>query len=306
MSAMEPEISVLIITYNGAAKIATVLEALKLQTIRNFEVLVIVDGSSDDTVRVLDTFRHDFEQFKAIIQPNCGRSMARNRGAAEAQGKLLIFYDDDMEPEADSVEKHLEFHRTRTGLLSGNSIEKPSPTKTDIQNYKAHLTKQWMKRFQKGVSQLSESDLFFTSANCSIRKNDFVALGGFDTRLPDAEDFELALRALRGGYFVYFDSKNRATHHDKITCRSYVNRIRQYKTAHYRLKEMYPDLNKKKDTASGYPVRKLVYWLFANPALVRAIDREWLKWMPRPLRYKIYELVIHALGVEYRQVNLLQ
>lgn len=299
---MEPAVSIIVCTYNGAKKLPTLLSAIKKQTNQKFELVIVIDGSIDETSQVLNDYEKLFSSCKIIWQTNQGRSKVRNRGALEATGDLLVFYDDDMEPFPNSIERHLQFHQRQGGLLSGNPIEIPGPGKTDIQNYKAHRTKRWTARYPEGVSQLDERQLFFTTANCSIRKQDFIDLGGFNDRLTDAEDYELALRALRGGFPVYFDKANRAIHHDNITCLSYIKRIRQYKVAHKHLQEIYPDLNRK--SARSNWIRKAVYRLFAFPVLVNMIDRERLKWIPRAMRFKIYGVIIHSLGIEFSEIEI--
>jgi len=56
---------------------------------------------------------------KVVVQENRGRAAVRNRGALESSGVLLIFFDDDMQPHPDSVQKHVLFHEKYERIISG-------------------------------------------------------------------------------------------------------------------------------------------------------------------------------------------
>ncbi len=115
-------VSVIIPTYQGVSKIMNVIHALEKQTFSDFELVIVIDGSVDGTYEALQhhPFRHPVN---IIINPvNTGRAGARNEGARRANGTLLIFYDDDMVPDPDSVRKHVIFHQSpahSSSLLTG-------------------------------------------------------------------------------------------------------------------------------------------------------------------------------------------
>src|SRR5689334_11983442 len=132
------EVSVIIPTYNGERKISRLLDALLRQTVKEFRVIVVVDGSKDNTVSILESYKSKFREFIVIVQENKGRATVRNRGAQAARSELLIFFDDDMEPFPDCVERHVNFQKKHEdSILCGYPIEIPAADKTDIQNYKA-------------------------------------------------------------------------------------------------------------------------------------------------------------------------
>lgn len=297
------KVSVIIPTYNGANKISILLNALLKQRYTRFEVIVVVDGSTDNTVTVLDSYRNKFTAYKVIVQQNKGRAVVRNRGVKEASGDLLIFYDDDMEPMQDSVSRHISFHASYQGILGGNQIEEREVKKTDIQNYKATRNEIWMKKYPIGLTQLNYSNLFFTAANCSIKRQTFFALNGFDERLTDAEDYDFAHRALQNGIDVFFDKSNRALHHDPITAKSYIQRLRQYSHAHAMLEKFYPE--RKSSPKSKLFFKRFIYSCLALPLWVRLIDSGFLTMLlPECARFKLYDLIIQALAIEYPKRNL--
>ena len=234
-----------------------------------------------------------------MVQPNQGRSGAKNNGAKRASAEILIFYDDDVAPAVDSLAKHIQFHFSHFGLMAGNPIEFEHDQNPDIENYKAHLNQKWTEKYSDGLNSLTQSNLFFTAANCSMPSKLFWELGGFDERLTDAEDYDLARRALEKNVPVYFDKSNTAIHHDPITCRSYINRIRQYHAAQRKLKELHPDQSFSRHTDLSI-LKRMFYWMFSFSFWPASIDNTSL-WMvlPKFFRYKIYDWVIHSLGVVY-------
>jgi glycosyltransferase involved in cell wall biosynthesis len=297
-------ISIIVPTFNGANKISVLLDALALQTLTEFELVIVVDGSTDNTVELLKIHEKRFNAFRVITQQNSGRSKVRNKGAKEACGDLLIFYDDDMEPYPDSVEKHMGFHRQSQGILSGNQLDSASKSKPDVMSYKAYLTQSWMTKYKSGITQLSRENLFFTAANCSMPKQTFNQLHGFDDRLNDSEDYDFAIRALETGISVFFDKNNYATHHDYISCKSYIKRLREYENARKRLISLNPDRVVLSQGRHSW-LKKLFYLPFASQVWATLIDQEFfVRILPTRLRYRLYSVVIQALAIEYPSVRL--
>ena len=104
-------ISVVIPTYQRRTSIQRALDALGRQTLpaTEFEVIVPIDGSDDGTKEMLDGFQAPF-RLTAIWQPNQGRAAARNAGTRLANGELIVFLDDDMEPVPGFLQAHLDAH----------------------------------------------------------------------------------------------------------------------------------------------------------------------------------------------------
>src|SRR5690606_22139302 len=136
--------TVIVPTYNGAHKILNVLKALEQQSIRPDEVLVVVDGSTDHTVALLNQTEFDLPGFRLLEQANGGRAKVRNFGAAEARGEMLIFFDDDMLPAPDCLAVHLRHHAQQPGsILTGAQIDLSGAERTELQQYKSHCSIKW-------------------------------------------------------------------------------------------------------------------------------------------------------------------
>lgn len=101
-------VSIIIPAYNTATYIHRAIESSLRQTHKNVEVLVIDDGSSDDTIKVAQAYASRDERIRVFHQDNAGVSAARNHGIREAHGEYLYFLDSDDWLEDDAVETLLE------------------------------------------------------------------------------------------------------------------------------------------------------------------------------------------------------
>ena len=95
-------ISVIIPAFNSARFLPQTLDSLLAQTLRDFEAVIVNDGSTDDTQAVIEAYCEKDPRFRGITQENAGVSAARNRGLAEAKGDYVVFLDadDTYEPNA--------------------------------------------------------------------------------------------------------------------------------------------------------------------------------------------------------------
>src|SRR5688500_2523416 len=227
-------VSVIIPTYNGAKKIAGIIQALQKQTYSPSDVIVVIDRSTDNTGAVLNSLQHGLKSLKCNEPENKGRAAVRNSGAKQATGELLIFFDDDMLPLPACVEGHVAHHTKHPGsILTGGLSEPINKTSSYILKYKAYLSNKWTGELQQSSSgSLNKNSLFITAANFSIAKKTFNELGGFDEKLRDAEDMDFAIRAHKADIPLYFDQKVFAWHDDTISCRNFIKRQRQYSKSH--------------------------------------------------------------------------
>lgn len=298
-------VSVIIPTYNGANKILNLLQALECQSDSSFEVIVVIDGSKDNTKDILEQYQPKLFQFKVIAQKNQGRAKVRNIGAAEASGDLLIFFDDDTRPLNDCVSLHVQHHtKWPNSILTGGIYEDELKCETDIQLYKIYLSKKWNLPLRNYIDKpLPKENVFVTAANFSISKKTFFELSGFDEVLNDAEDYDLAVRAFNNNIPLFYSHDAFSWHDDLITCASYINRQRQYINNLAILVNKKPELYKafalrKVELPKGYKAR--VFKFFAKRLWITIIDNfNIFRIFPKLLRYKIYDLVITSNGVYF-------
>jgi glycosyltransferase involved in cell wall biosynthesis len=110
---MQPNVSVIIPTYNREKFIGPAIQSVLDQTYQDFEVIVVDDGSTDETLNVVKQFS---EKVRYIYQPNKGRSHARNKGLSLAKGQFVAFLDSDdlylhekLRLQVDFMKQHKEF-----------------------------------------------------------------------------------------------------------------------------------------------------------------------------------------------------
>lgn len=104
---MNPLISVIIPTYNRARMIKRAVESVLAQSYKNFEIIVVDDGSTDGTKEALSEYINKGE-IKYILQNNAGPGVARNNGIQKARGELVAFLDSDDEWMPDKLEKQVK------------------------------------------------------------------------------------------------------------------------------------------------------------------------------------------------------
>jgi glycosyltransferase involved in cell wall biosynthesis len=301
--------SVIIPTYNGKHRLANVLHSLSGQTIKEFEVIVVIDGSTDGTEEWLKALKTDLH-LSIHVQENKGRAAVRNKGASLAKGELLIFFDDDMRPESSCVEEHLKHHKVYfNSIMTGAQIDDYNAATTDFQKYKCWISRNWVRRLiQENGKPLPLDQLHLTAANFSLPKALFKQLGGFDEALRDAEDFDLAVRAFQSGIPVYYNHNAFAWHDDFVTLRTYIKRLREYNQAHQKLRAIKPAVYK--DVSLRKPVvltglKKQVFSFFTMPLWIRLIEpHNRLLVLPKRVRYKVYDLITTSQGVFFPEHTL--
>ena len=92
MANSTPQVSVIIPAYNGDRYIAQAVESVLTQTYTNWEIIVVDDGSTDDTRQALQPY---FDRIRYFSQENQGVAAARNRGIQESKSELIAFLDQD-------------------------------------------------------------------------------------------------------------------------------------------------------------------------------------------------------------------
>lgn len=239
------KISVVIPSYNRADSLKRCLESLERQTCDKslFEVIVVNDGSADETSAFLSAFKKITPvNFVVIDQPNKGVSCARNAGIQAAKGEFIAFTDDDciLSPDwLSNMFADFESSDMKTAGVGGplNCIASGEPT--FISRFIEHLD-EFNNIPVKGsffmrlvhVSSLRKDDqvLYLRTSNAMFRKICLVEAGGFDEtfKKPGGEDPDLCYRLLALGYRFHLDIKLIVDHMSRDSFSSYFSSLRRY------------------------------------------------------------------------------
>ena len=206
---MNPKVSVVIPTYNRAAKVPPGIQSVLDQTFSDLEVIVVDDGSSDDTGKILAEMFGD--RIRYFAQANQGASAARNKGIAEARGEWIAFLDSDDQWEKDKLEwqfKALE----RYGQQCGGCY-------TDVRFINHPETQTMFQLGEKSYRHEGEMGVSAEALRLLVRpggagmviclssflgRADMVRrTGGFDLILPFSQDSEFLFRLAMLTGFCY-------------------------------------------------------------------------------------------------------
>jgi glycosyltransferase involved in cell wall biosynthesis len=186
---MNKRVSVVIPTLNYGEFIGDAIESVLSQTHKAFEVIVVDDGSYDDTERVVRSYG---QNVKYLHQKNAGVSSARNRGIAESRGDFVAFLDADDFWLPEKIEKQVRkiTEDNRTGLVHCGINEFDDSTGETLQlhlNGKEGFLAQDLALFKQPV-------IIGPGSTVMVAREVFNDVGAFDTRLKHAEDWEFCFR----------------------------------------------------------------------------------------------------------------
>ena len=202
-----PELTVIVVNYNGRNHLERCLDALARQTV-DHEVIVVDNGSRDDSC---DVVRQRYPAVRLIeLRRNAGFAAANNAGAAAARGQYFAFLNNDTKPASDWLEalrNGLDTDRAH-GFATSRIVYLDDPSTVDSAG---DVVTRWGGAFKRGhgerADSVAQSDDVFAAcgAACLFRREVFEEVGGFDEAFFLVfEDVDLSYRAqLRGYRCVY-------------------------------------------------------------------------------------------------------
>jgi len=192
-------VSVIIPAYNASATIGRTLEALSRQNcFQPYEVIVVDDGSTDNTANIVSSFA----SVKYLRQDNAGPASARNHGSRRALGDFLAFTDSDCVPHEDWISQLMAgMSQEHVGAVAGSyGIANPGSLLAQC------IYKEILWRHHHLMPDFPNS---FGSYNFCVRKNVFESVGGFNTgyRWASGEDNDLSYKIIGSGWRIYFQRR---------------------------------------------------------------------------------------------------
>ncbi len=196
------KVSVIIPTYNEEKDIGECLKNLEEQTYKNFEVIIVDDGSTDKTVEIVKTFK----KVKLILGEHKGPGASRNLGSKKARGKILIFIDADMTFDKNYLKNLIKpILDDKTDKIVGTTHDYEL-----VKNLDNDWSRCWGKvrvdyRNLKDKNGRSNEAVIFRA----IKKSEFLKMGGFNPKYGYADDQTFFIERKIRPYIA----KNTTCHH---------------------------------------------------------------------------------------------
>jgi glycosyltransferase involved in cell wall biosynthesis len=217
--------SIIIPSFNGASRIGNCLDSLVKQMAgQNVEILVVDDGSTDNTASVV----RGYSSVRLIPQANAGPASARNRGALEAQGKILLFTDDDCVPMPDWLEAMLGPFKDPE-VVGAKGVYRTHQKSLAARFVQIEYEDKY--RLMAGLASIDFVDTY----SAGFRRDRFLEMTGYDTSFPVAcaEDIELSYRMSARGWKMKFVPTAIVYHTHPDTLPRYLKK--KYKFAYWRM-----------------------------------------------------------------------
>lgn len=301
---MSGSFSVVIPTFERPDTLFRVLDALgRQESAADFEVVVVDDGSRDETPDRLRAYRPAYP-FRSFRQRNGGPASARNRGIEEAHGDLVLFLGDDTVPEPALLSVHARTHAVERAFPVAVLGYTTWPREKRVSPFLHHINEYGL-QFGYGLIEDQESvpfNFFYTS-NISLPRRLLAGAGLFDTTFPHAawEDIEIAYRLTAQGMKILYRAEAVARHYHDITFASFRRRQEKSGEAAAIFFEKHPELADflgvpqalQLGNGRGATERLLALWAslaerWELPGGRRAVDRvlreDYLKGLARGLR----------------------
>ena len=185
-------ISVIIPTHNRAGSLIRAVESVRNQEYKDFELIVVSDGSTDETDTVMEEYTEKDRRIKYCHYMHAqGANHARNVGVMESSGEYIAFLDDDDEWYPNKLTKQLQVFEgdKRIGLVY-------SAIRIIIQDKGIHYLS-----IPKARGDLRKEILLHncikTTSSVLLKRNVFESAGGFDEKLPALQDYDFWIRCLQ-------------------------------------------------------------------------------------------------------------
>ena len=230
---MNPKVSIIIPTYNTAQFLSEAIDSVLNQTYTDFELIVVDDGSTDNTVEILKRYQQN-SYIHCRFETHADRGTAKNVGLEMARGRYIAFLDADDVWLPDKLEKQVAFLDEHPQIalvhgfiemmdLSGRFL--PEETSKLRRHYE-----QTQKR-REDYTGLSIKTMLFTSTSM-VRKECCDQVGCFDPQADSREDFDFYLRIAKNQYQIGFLGWNPVAryryrgaqgHNDPAVLRAYLH-----------------------------------------------------------------------------------
>jgi GT2 family glycosyltransferase/peptidoglycan/xylan/chitin deacetylase (PgdA/CDA1 family) len=277
--------SVIVPTHERRERVVHNVEALAAQELSSFEAIVVVDGSTDGTAAALRGLDLPFP-LTVLEQDNKGAAEARNAGARNAAGEILLFLDDDMEAHPSMLAEHDRSHREGADLVVGDMPLHPDSPQNLLSWGVGFWASSRRERLTPPGAEIGSDDLL--TGQMSISCEAFRRVGGFDTSftregLFGGEDIDFGLRVVKAGFAVAYNPAAISYQYYDVDPAAYLRRTREAGRSEEELVLKHPEQASRLEAGPAFHTRRS-RWLLGP--LVRAPEA-----VSRPLRAAVTALV---------------
>lgn len=240
----KPLISIIVPVYNTSEFLSRCLDSILNQTYKNIEIIIIDDGSTDNSLRIIKKYAKRNSAIKYFTQDNCGQATARNKGIKYASGEYIMFVDSDDYVSNDFCE------------VAYNSIHNNHSEITFFDMYAGRNNSFQKITFNLNEGYVSKEDALATAIDSSFPVNKIYKLSLFNNiNYPEGVKYEdlyttykLINAAQRVSYvkkalYYYVQRSNSTVHH--FTTQSMTDYFNANQQLFIFFKENYPKLSKK-------------------------------------------------------------
>jgi glycosyltransferase involved in cell wall biosynthesis len=202
-SPENPFVSVVVPVYNGERYLSRTLDSIIAQTVSDWEIVAVNDGSTDDSQKILDEYAKKYPQKISIISVNNGGiSRARNTGVSAARGTFIAFIDQDDLWKPEKLERQVRMFSENDNL----GISFTNESIIDGNGALVHEKVFALNNKMKGdVFEQILFDNFIPISSVMLRRSLFREIGGFDPQYSLAEDYDFLLRVVQKVPVDYID-----------------------------------------------------------------------------------------------------
>ena len=283
------KISVIMAVFNREECVARAIESILNQTYKEFEFIIVDDGSIDKSPDIIKKYAKKDQRIKVISQQNSGLAQARNTGVSNSCGEYIAFMDDDDISVPKRLEKQLNFleHNHKfsacVSLLefidhNEKNIGYEIPSADQLPSNNIFLKNAFVSPF-------------IINASAMIRKKDFITCSGFRTTSKIIEDLDLTLRfeekfsvAIYGEYLYRYTRYDSNSDHN-LSHKNPVHKMKSYIATY--VSAWYRRNNKEDPIESDEPLDKIMDLIPNLPQVTReSIYRRWVPGWSRVIKTK--------------------
>ena len=276
--------SIIIPVYNRPDEIEELLQSLLLQTVNEFEIIIIEDGSQKDCKAEVEKYSSKLD-IKYFSKENTGPAKTRNYGVERASGEYLIFFDSDC-----IIPKN--YFKIVTQELQNNKVDAwggPDDASKSFSNLQKAINYSMTSFFTTGNIRGGEKiDKFYPrSFNMGIKRTVFDKIGGFPmTNMHPGEDMVFSIEIIKQGYKTALFKKAKVFHKRRNTIKTFFKQVFGFGKTRHIISKIYP---------KTFKIFYLFPTLFTLGVLFLIVSTIFCLWASTPLLLYIILIYIDSL-----------